>query len=186
MIAPLLRTDLQGELLATIYLNPDREHTLTDLATVLNAGLSTVHTEVERLATAGLIDERRIGRARLVRPNPNHPLTSSLTEMLTLAYGPPAVLPALLRPVKGLEEAYIYGSWAARRLGEPGPFPEDIDVLLIGTLSRRALGRVQGQATDALRRDVNLTALTRDEWDSPTTGFARTVRASALVPLITA
>ncbi|GAA4891590.1 ArsR family transcriptional regulator [Tessaracoccus lubricantis] len=182
-IAPLLRTDLQGELLAAVFLHPDREHTLTELAGLLDAGLSTVHAEVERLATAGLLLERRIGRARLVRCNPAHPLTPSLTELLTLTYGPPAVLPELLSRLKGLEAAYLYGSWAARRLGEPGPFPEDVDVLVIGAVTRRAAAKVQAEATAVLRREVNLTVLPRDEWDDPTTGFTRTVRDGALVPL---
>lgn len=182
-ISPLLRTDLQGDLLATLFLHPEQEYTLTDLAGMLDAGLSTVHTEVERLAEAGLTLERRVGRARLVRGNPEHPLTPSLTELLTLTYGPPAVLPALLKGLKGLEQAYLYGSWAARRLGEPGPFPEDVDVLVIGAVPRRAAARVQAEATEALRREVNLTVLPRDEWDNPTTGFAKTVRDAPLVPL---
>lgn len=182
-LAPLLRTDLQGDLLAALFLHPSREYTLTELADHLDAGLSTVHTEVERLAEAGVIDERRIGRARLVRSNGDHPLTPSLTELLTLTYGPPAVLPPLLSQLRGLEEAYLYGSWAARRLGEPGPFPEDVDVLVVGAVSSRAAARVQAEATAALHRDVNLTVLPRDEWDDPSTGFAKTVRHAPLVRL---
>lgn len=182
-LAPLLRTDLQGDLLAALFLHPETEYTLTDLARHLDAGLSTVHTEVERLAEAGLLDERRIGRARLVRANADHPLTPSLTELLTLTYGPPAVLPALLAKLKGVEEAFIYGSWAARREGEPGPFPEDVDVLVVGAVPSRAAARVQAEATALLHRDVNLTVLPRDEWDNPTTGFAKTVRDAPLVPL---
>ncbi|MHA7861168.1 ArsR family transcriptional regulator [Tessaracoccus sp. Y36] len=183
MIAPLLRTDLQGELLAALFLHPEKEYTLTDLSRLLDAGLSTVHTEVERLAEAGIIRERRIGRARLVRADPAHPLTPSLTEMLTLTYGPPAVLPSLLSRLKGVEEAYLYGSWAARRLGDPGPYPEDVDVLVIGAVSRRSASRVQAEATGLLRRDVNLTVLPAEEWHQPTTGFAKTVRSGPLVPL---
>lgn len=34
-----------------------------------------------------------------------------------------------------MDQAYIYGSWAARYLGEPGPVPQDVDVLAIGTAS---------------------------------------------------
>lgn len=182
-ISPLLRTDFQGELLAALFLHPDQEYTLTDLANLLTAGLSTVHTEIERLSEAELTLERRIGRARLVRANDHHPLTPSLTELLTLTYGPPAVLPSLLAKVRGVERAYIYGSWAARRHGETGPYPEDIDVLVIGDASGRALSRVQAEATEALRRDVNLTIVSAEEWDQPTTGFTQTVRRAPLVEL---
>ena len=180
-LAPLLRTDLQGDLLTALFLHPDEEFSLSDLARRLEAGLTTVHTEVERLAEAGLLTERRVGRARLVRANRDHPLTPSLTELLTLTYGPSAVLPSLLAGLRGLRRAYIYGSWAARRLGEPGPFPADVDVLVVGTVSSRAAAKVQATATEALRREVNLTVVDDEEWAEPTAGFTRTVKSGALV-----
>lgn len=132
-LAPLLRSDLQGELLAELFLHPERELTLTDLARLLEAPLTTVHAEIGRLADAGLVAQRRIGRARLVRAEPEHPLTPALTKLLTLTYGPTAVLPGLLTKVRGLEAAFVYGSWAARRLGEPGPFPRTSTCCWSGT-----------------------------------------------------
>lgn len=181
-LAPLLRSDLQGELLAALFL-AEAEYTVSDLARHLGAPLTTVHAEVERLAAAELLAERRVGRARVVAADRQHPLAPSLTELLTLTYGPTAVLPPLLRGLPGLERAYIYGSWAARRHGEPGPQPADIDVLLIGRVPRRAAASVQAKAMEALRREVNLTVLPADEWESPSGGFATTVKASPLVEL---
>lgn len=181
-LAPLLRSDLQGELLATLFLLGE-EHSLSDLSRLLDAPLTTVHTEVERLAQAELVTERRLGRSRLVRANPAHPLTPALTELLTLTYGPAAVLPSLLADVPGIEQAYIYGSWAARRSGEPGPPPADVDVLLVGRVPRRTAARIQTAAMERLRREVNITVLDAEEWGSPTTGFATTVKASPLVAL---
>lgn len=182
VLAPLLRSDLQGELLAALFL-AESEYTVSDLARHLGAPLTTVHAEVERLAAAELLAERRVGRARVVAADRQHPLAPSLTELLTLTYGPTAVLPPLLRGLPGLERAYIYGSWAARRHGEPGPQPADIDVLLIGRVPRRAAASVQAKAMEALRREVNLTVLPADEWESPSGGFATTVKASPLVEL---
>ncbi len=184
MLAPLLRSDLQGELLAAVFLYPDEDRTITDLARLLGAPLTTVHAEVGRLAAGGLLAERRVGRARLLSANTKHPLAPALTELLTLTYGPTAVLPGLLDGVDGVEEALLYGSWAARRLGEPGPFPQDIDVLLVGTISRRRAARLQAAAAARLRRDVNLTVLNPEEWEHPSTGFTRTVRAGPQVRLL--
>ena len=181
-LAPLLRSDLQGELLAALFL-AEAEYTVSDLARHLGAPLTTVHAEVERLAAAELLAERRVGRARVVAADRQHPLAPSLTELLTLTYGPTAVLPPLLRGLPGRERAYLYGSWAARRHGEPGPQPADIDVLLIGRVPRRAAASVQAKAMEALRREVNLTVLPADEWESPSGGFATTVKASPLVEL---
>lgn len=182
-LAPLLRSDLQGELLACLFLHADDEHTLSDLSRLLKAPLTTVHSEIERLSAAGLLAERRVGRARLVRANRVHPLAAPLVELLTLTYGPTAVLPDLLRDLPGLEWAYVFGSWAARRLGEPGPHPDDVDVLLVGNVSRRSAAKIQRSATETLRQEVNLTIMDPGEWERPTSGFAQTVKSGPLVPL---
>ena len=163
-LSPLLRSDLQGDLLSTLYLAPSEENSLTDLARRLDAGLTTVHTEVERLATAGLVVDRRVGRSRLVRANVEHPLAPALTELLTLTYGPATLLPRLLRAVRGIERAYLVGPWAARRGGEPGAFPHRIDVVLVGEVPERTAARVSATASKALLRDVAVTVLAPSDW----------------------
>ena len=52
-----------------------------------------------------------------------------------MPYGALALLPGILADVDGIEEALIYGSWAARFTGEVGADPNDIDVLVIPTVS---------------------------------------------------
>lgn len=181
-LAPLLRSDLQGDLLALLWLTR-QEYSLSDLSRRLDVAVSTIHTEVERLFDADLVTDRRVGRTRLVKANEDHPLTPPLRELLELTYGPIAMLPPILDALEDVEEAYIYGSWAERRLGRSGAHPRDLDVLLIGSPSRRAAARAQTAASQALGHEVNITVLSRKEWESPTTGFARTVRDGALVPV---
>lgn len=182
-IAPLLRSDLQGSVLATLFLHPQDEFSLTDLAERVGAPVSSVHAEVARLIPGEYLSERRIGRNRMVRANPDHPLTEPLTELLAATYGPLAVLPDLLAEVEGIRQAYVYGSWAERLTGVAGPPPQDLDVLVIGDPSRAALARLQQAASQALAVEVNVSRLAAAEWEDPTLAFTRTVRAGALVPV---
>lgn len=182
-LLPLLRSDLQGELLARLFLYPEREYTLTELAELSGVAVNSVHNEVNRLADAGLVTERRVGRARLVRSDPTHRLTRPLTELLELSYGPAAILPTLLTDLPGSEQTFIFGSWAARRSGVAGPPPGDVDILVVGRPSRGAMARVQRAARERLGLEVNLVRIEPDEWESPTTGFTRTVKEGPLVPL---
>jgi hypothetical protein len=48
---------------------------------------------------------------------------AGLADVLTKAFGVPAILADVLRQVRGISDAYIYGSWAARHQGQPGPRP---------------------------------------------------------------
>jgi predicted nucleotidyltransferase len=63
-----------------------------------------------------------------------------LAEVLTRAFGVPAVLSEVLRDVSGIAAAYIYGSCAARHEGQTGQRPVgDIDVLVLGEPDRDQL-----------------------------------------------
>jgi hypothetical protein len=49
--------------------------------------------------------------------------TSRRPALLALIHGPTALLGHLLADLPGVEQASVYGSWAARYLGEAGPIP---------------------------------------------------------------
>ena len=85
--------------------------------------------------------------------------------------------------VPGVDEAYIYGSWARRYAGEVGHDPNDIDLLVIGAPDVNYVRRRADQASDELGRDVNVTVLSSLEWADSGSGFVEHVRAMPLVPL---
>jgi hypothetical protein len=186
VLSPLLRSDAQGELLALLILQPNKEYTLTQIAHRVGVSLATVHAEVARLIAADLLLERRLGQARLVRAQTEHVLFRPLSELLELTYGPAVVLPEVLASVPDVREAFFYGSWAARRLGEPGAAPRDVDVVVIGGATNAALGSAGEEATRRLHREVNITRVSPTAWDLGEDLFVRTLRSRPLVPIVLA
>src|SRR5689334_25018340 len=164
-------------------LQPDNEYTLTQIARRVGVSLPTVHAEVARLMAAEMLLERRVGQARLVRARTEHVLFRPLEELLELTYGPVVVMPDVLAGVPDVREAFIYGSWAARRLGEPGPAPRDVDVVVVGDATRDALGAASDEATRLLHREVNITRVTPAVWDLSEDLFVRTLKSRPLVPI---
>lgn len=165
-LLPLLRSPLLGELLAWLYLHPDEKYSVTELARKLQTSQSTVSREADRLAGSGLVRVERRGNLRLLQADPANPLTRPLTEILALTYGPAAVLADLLPTLAGVEEAYIFGSWAARYAGEAGPPPHDIDVLVIGDADEDDLADVARTAERRLGREVNIHRVSAEAWRS--------------------
>jgi hypothetical protein len=182
-LAPLLRSNAQGDILALVLLRPDEEFSLADIGRAVGALPATVHREVSRLVDATVLLDRVVGRSRLVRSNPEYALLAPLSELVLLTYGPKALLPGILRHLAGLDRVYIYGSWAARYEGESGPPPRDVDVILIGSPSRADMLDATREAERVLRREVNMTRVSAADWDGRATPFIETVRSRPVVAL---
>jgi DNA-binding transcriptional ArsR family regulator len=127
-LLPLLRSPFLGEMLAWLFLHPDEEFSATELARRFGVSQATVSRDADRLVEANLIRARRIGDLRLLRADLDTVVARPLTDLLAVTYGPMAVLGGLLASVEGVDEAYLYGSWAARYSGEPGRPPDKIDL----------------------------------------------------------
>jgi hypothetical protein len=168
-----------------LYLHPDRDYTLAEAGRLISASPKVMHTEADRLVTAGLAREARRGRARLLRAETSGPVSRPLTDLLAVTYGPLPVLADLLSEVEGVGQAYIYGSWAARYLGEPGPVPQDVDVLAVGTASDDDLYEAAREAEVRLGREVNISGVGLQYWEAPDTAdsFMRHIKERPLVKL---
>jgi len=183
-LLPLLRSPLLGELLAWVYLHPDEASSVTDLAKRFGTSASTVSREADRLVTTGLIREVRRGNLRLLQADLDSPLARPLTELLTLTYGPAAILADLLVSVDGVDEAYIYGSWGARYAGEPGPLPRDVDVLVVGDADEDDIFDAARKAEQQLGREVNIHRIAAKAWrGSENDPFLQAVRSRPLVSI---
>lgn len=116
------------------------ELSLTDLAERAGLAYPTAHREVARLIDAGILSERRVGRTRLIRASGESPLVEPLREILRVVTGPVVILAEELARIDGIEAAFLYGSFAARLLGDAGPAPHDIDLPHGARRARRGCG----------------------------------------------
>jgi DNA-binding transcriptional ArsR family regulator len=157
-LLPILRSQQQGEILALLLGDPARELSLTEISRLTGAPHPSVYREVQRAEQTGLVITRKVGNTRLVRAQTNSPYYAGLADVLTKAFGVPAVLAKALQSVSGIEDAYIYGSWAARHDGLPGTRPVgDIDVLVLGEPDRDQLYKALSTAEQHLGRPVQAT-----------------------------
>jgi hypothetical protein len=98
-LLPLLRSRVQGDLLALFLLQPDQEYSLTGAAARIGASVKAVHQEASRLVDAGLLADRRLSNVRLLRAATDTPLARPVTDLLAVTYGPLPVLTDVLAVV---------------------------------------------------------------------------------------
>lgn len=181
-LLPIFRSVGQARLLARVFLG-EPPATLADLARELDLDDGGLTREADRLERAGLVRSERVGRSRVLHPGSTSPYYPELYALLLKAFGPASVIGPMLTSLEGVEQAFVYGSWAERYLGEPGPDPVDVDVIVIGTPRRMELSRVARELTPCFGRDVNIVPVTRSTWDAAETGFLSDVRQGALVEI---
>ncbi len=157
--------------------------TIRDLSERIEAPYATVHREVGRLLQAGLLTEHRVGNARLIGPEEQSPFHRPLRELLEAAFGPVPLLQQAFAGLDGVDGVAIFGSWAHRALGPPGPSPGDIDVLVVGQPEVREVYAACSEVGRSVGRPVNPTILSRAEWQDDTP-FLREVRAGGLLHVI--
>ena len=182
LLAPIFRSDGQARLLSTLLLTGD-ELSVTDLASRAGLAYPTAHREVARLLDAGILSERQVGRSRLIRANRDSPLVEPLREILTVVTGPVVTLSEELARIDGIEFAFLYGSFAARMLGDAGPAPHDIDVMVLGEPDVDAVYEACARTEAVVHRPVNPTILTAEEFSVPS-GFLDDVRGGPVVAVI--
>lgn len=183
-LMPVFRSALQGEVLAAVLLHPADEFTLTALAARVGAPISTVHREVERLTTAGVLRERTLGRLRLLRANTDNPAVRPLTDLVTLTFGPLEVVREAFASVEGARRVLLFGSWAARYAGEPGPPPRDVDVLVVGSPSRADVYDAADRAEARLGLPVQAVVRSVEAFDGGADPLVRQVASGPTVALI--
>lgn len=183
-LLPILRSQHQADLLTMLLLHPDEEYTIADLAQRLRIPQSTVSGEVRRLADAGILVIRPVGRSRLVRANASSQLAGPLTELITLTYGPHVVVADEFADLPDVAAVVIFGSWAARYQGQRGQPPNDVDVLVVGSPDRIAMYAAAERTESRLGRPVNPAVCSPGQWAHPTEPLIREIKSRPYVTIV--
>ena len=182
-IFPLLRSELQARILGRTFLG-ESEESVASLAEAIGADAGNTAREVARLERGGVLTSRKVGRTKLVRVNTRAPFYRPLLDLITIVLGPVTVLADRLSDMPGIKCVDIFGSWAARYRGEPGPAPADIDVLVVGSPDRDDLYDATRDAGRALNREVNAVVISPARWRDADDGFIAEIRSRPRVQVL--
>ncbi|MEW5826721.1 MAG: nucleotidyltransferase domain-containing protein [Candidatus Bipolaricaulota bacterium] len=134
---------------------------LREVARRADLNSKTAMRELHALRDAGILVSRPIGRQVVYRLNPDCPIADELRSIVRKTAGLAGVLAAALAPFAGrIDEAYVYGSHAR---GEERA-DSDVDLMVVGSVSLLELSPVLRDAGRTLRRTINPTLYTLNEY----------------------
>jgi len=157
-----LRSKARQRLLAYYFANPTARLHLRDLAERLDIDPANLSKELRRLETDGLFRSEVSGRQKYFQLNREYPLFAEVRGIVSKTIGAPSLIAQSLKKIEGIQEAYLYGSFASNQQDAAS----DIDVLVIGTPRGEVLAEAMGKIERQLGREVSYTVLTRKEVDS--------------------
>jgi hypothetical protein len=183
LLSPLIRSDVQGLILAKLFMVSGTEFTITDLAEYAFTSVPTAMREVDRLVDAGYVNDKALGRTRLISSNVNHPLFTAIFQIVAHSYGPAALLPKALTGLFGLQQAFIYGAWAERLAQIEGPPPTELQVLLVGNMNRIDASRALVSVEQKIGLPLTLQFVNNVDFEHDSTEFVRQIKQQPLLEL---
>ena len=118
-----------------------------------------------RLVDAHILTARKVGRSNLLRPNPDNRLVGPLTEIVLATMGPHLIVGEAFVGIRGVSRLLIYGSWAARHHGQPGPPRYDLDLLVAGRPERSTVYAAAEAVEQRTGLTVNPVIASVKRWD---------------------
>ena len=183
MLELLFSSTARVKVLALLLLNPEGSFYQRQISALTGLPIRAVQREVERLQTLGLLTSFTRGNQVHYQVNRDFFLFPELKSIFLKTVGLTALLGDALKEAENIALAFIYGSYAA----DQESTASDIDLLVVGTLSSRALHTTLKEAEKLIHREVNYTLFSPEEFRAKVQtgdGFLHNVLAAPKIFLI--
>ncbi len=155
-----LRSKVAIKLLDYYFLNPDAQHYINDLARILGLDPKNTETKLKEFQEKGLLKSEFRGKERYFFLAKDNPILEHYRQIFLKTYGIEKSLKDIMEDIEGLNEAYIFGSYAANKMDSSS----DIDILAVGSHLVLELQRVIAKLQKDIGREFNVTNLSQKEF----------------------
>ncbi len=154
----LITSKTRIRVLMRLFLNPEREAFVRELADEVSSSPAGVSEELKQLAGSGLLKSRRAGRLLKYRADTSHPLFPELHSMVRKALGMDRILDSIVQRLGQLEAAFLLGDYAE------GKDTGVIELGLVGKIDRVALSDLVAKTESYIGRKIRTLVLTPGEY----------------------
>ena len=156
-----LRSKVTIKLLDYYFLNPEAQVYINELARILDLDPKNTETKLKELGKEGLLKSEFRGKQRYFFLAKDNPILEHYRQIFLKTYGIEKRLKDMVGNIKGIKEAYLFGSYASNKMDSSS----DIDLLAIGTHSVLALQRIIVKLQKDTSREFNVINLSPKEFE---------------------
>jgi predicted nucleotidyltransferase len=160
ILEALFTSQARISVLELFLLNASNRYYLREVASLTQQPVQAIQRELARLEAGGLLSMTPEGNRRYYRANRESPIFPELKALIVKTAGLGDLLRRHLRKSKGsIRVAFLFGSYA-RGLESA---KSDIDLMVIGQVTARALSNLLAPARETLGREINAVILPTSE-----------------------
>lgn len=153
-----LKSEITKKLLSYFFINPDDSLYVNELARKLAVDKRNLVKKVRQLEAEGILKSQARGNLKFYSVNRAFPLYKEYRQLFLKSVGFEDKLKRTLGKVAGVNQVYIYGSYALGKMSSSS----DIDVLIVGTHAiadaQKGINRLQkeiGREINAVHMGLN-------------------------------
>jgi predicted nucleotidyltransferase len=162
MLKDLISSKTRQIILKTFVESPDTEYYTRQLAKLYKISVGTLHRELKRLNSSGILKERKVGNLKLFSLNKQNPLYEEIKNIIYKTQGAIKFIKDAISEVKGIKVAFIYGSFAKGDERQDS----DVDIFLIeNNINEDELIQVISDVEKRLFKEINYTRYTEKEYN---------------------
>ena len=150
-----------------LFLNPNQQAYLRELASEFSISTSQVSEELQQLSNAGLLKSNKKGRQINYQANTKHPLFPELQSMVKKALGMDQILESILDRLGNLKRAYLIDDYAQ------GKDTGLIDLVLVGNINIENLEDLVKKTEKYIGRKIRTLVVNENEFESMSIFFER-------------
>lgn len=159
MLEKLFSSKLRVDLLSLFFGRPDEEFYVREIEKILKEDVGNISRELKNLEGIGLLVSRKKGNLKYYLLDRKFPLHDELRSIILKTRGAVGVLQGVLSGVKGIEFAFIFGSFATGL----ETARSDVDLMVIGKVPLERLIKALKEPEEILGREISPSLYDRRE-----------------------
>ena len=156
-----LKSNITVKVLGYYFINPQARHYVRELAGLLKVDPGNLSKKMAELKKEGIFLVEGEGKNRYFTLNEKFPLLHEYQNIYEAKFGVAESLVLALQDVKGLAEAYLFGSYVKGNFEEGS----DIDLLVVGSHDHLQVSRCLVSLEKRWHREINLVDFSKEEFD---------------------
>lgn len=154
-----LRSKITKAVLGYFFLHEQAEEYINELARKLSLDSGNLTRKLKELEDVGILVSSARGKETYFSLNKSFPLLKEYKKIILKTVGFEHSLRGVLSDIKGIQEAYIYGSYAKNQMDAHS----DIDVMIVGEHDALILQKKISALQKMTDREINITQMSREE-----------------------